>query len=821
MKARVSGRAAAFAVKRAQGWDLHRRGCVAPERLKIEEIEVARALGNTPDVVEINVKTVGEVERRLEAEWAKDRALRLAVMLLDPDEPEPGLEEVAAILENLLGREHAVEHLQSQFYQQELPAVAAVDRALALSNDLPVLANFMSGVVDRQLVICQVHDSFAALPDELFGGADEKAAYRERAVAAGAFRSLVMLSRDGVLDDAAVFDLHERLSGLPDARRIAAEWASSFGRTAKDLPPLRPDLADLTDDYDEDVVDLGGGPGGHQRLRNALEQQAAILDCVASGDFDTARRFANDLVQQQLASAGPLYLAKSLTRLSQRAREMDAFELELEWAHVAVEVLPSDARARTQYGDALLQADRIDEAREQFESAFDLGQRVYAANGRARAMRALGRFEDELSLYREAYSLAGDMPEAVHSLIGIAIARTDLGDVEGAVGDLTEAIARFEYDPLPRLAMAGTLVKRGRFEEAWARYEEAAQLSTDKLSAANGLADICQRVGRLDEARERYSDIANRYPRDIRAHMGLIDTLHSLGELNQAAMYARRVAERFPGSPRAAVKHAETASELGRHAVARQLLQASIVKFPKNARLLIARTAAFRREGRYDRALQSSEAALSRFPYNRHLQRVRAEMLRRLGQTDRAEQVYKELVDGDPTDIRSRNGLASTLIVTGRAADARILVENDDPHTRDQWRGFLLFASLLDRLGDGHGARERLVWANGRCPFAAERRLFACALAAQAARTGKARQAPRIQPAAERDIGNVIDFQIAAMTRSSRAKTAYAALSRNLPARFETLRDEIARNYGLIEGKSHRSKSWINRQLADDLLLAA
>lgn len=819
MKARISGRSAAFAVKRAKGWELGRRG--RPGLVRVGEIDVTRILGGTPDVIEIDVRTINEVERRLETEWAKDRALRLALILLDPQEPESGLDAIAEALDRLLEGNHVLEHLEAQFHQQEMPANASPDRARAISDRLPRAAALFGGLIDRQATIRLVRLSFEALPDEMFGGADRKHNYREAAIAAGAFRSLVVSSRDGALDDPAVFDLHERLRSLPDARRIVSAWASSFGRTASEPLNLRPDLAELTEDHEEEVADFGGGPGGRQRLRNALEQQAAILERVANGDYDNARRFAQDLVRQQLASAGAPYLAKSLTRLSQKAREMDCSELELEWAYEAAEVQPGDPRSRTQYGDALLHADRIEEALAQYDRAYELGERVYAVSGRARAKRMLGEFEEQLRLYQEARDLAGDGPERMHALIGMSVAHTDLREFDDALRVVDEAIAAFPYEPLPRLSKANSLLFRGCFEDAWTLFDEASQLSTRKVEALNGVAEICLRTGRLDEARRRFSEIANGQPRHIRAHIGLIDTLRALGEHEHAAMYARRIAERFPGSPTALAKHAETASELGRHASARRTLEAAIERFPKNAQLLIARTSAFRREGRYDRALQYSEAAAARFPYNRRFQRIRADMLRRLGQTGLAAEIYRDLSESDPTDVRSRNGLASILIVGGLPQAARKLVENDNPLTRDEWRGFLLLASLMERQGDGDEAQRRLVWAKDNCAFAPERRLFASALAARAARLGKARQAPRIEHTAERDISNLIDFQLAAMTRSSRAKTAYAALTRNLAAPFEPIRDEIARNYRLADGRPRRSKDWITRQLADHLLLAA
>jgi len=816
LKARISGRAAAFAIKRAGGWELGRRGC--SERTLVREMDVTRVLGGTPDVVEIEVATVPEVERRLETEWCKDRALRLMILLLDPDEPDVGLEDAAILLEKLLDGPHVIPYIEDQFCQQELPDEARIDRAQALASNLPAVWAMLSRISEWQSNIGQVRESFESLGEGLFGGADEKAEYRERAIAAGAFRSLVGSTVLGKLTDAGIFELHAKLRDLPEARKIAKAWASSFERVATEMPPLP---ADLAEDFEEDIADFGGGSGGHQQLRNALEQQHAILAKVSEGDYDNARRFARDLAQQQRAASGQVYLAKSLTRLSQGAREMEAFDLDLEWSHAAVECQPGDVRTHTQYADALLQVDRFDEALEQFDIAAELGERGYAATGRARALRLLGRYEDALDAFSRTASEFKDTEHEIYALVGVSNVKSDIGDVDGALSHSAEVVDRFPYEPIPRLNLASLLVRRGRFQQAWSEFTEAEKLSTSKLAALNGLAEICRRTGRLPEARSRYAEIAARYPRDVNAHIGLIDTLRSLGETDKASMYARRTAERFPGSPRAAARQAETASEMGRHPIARKILDEAIKRFPKDARLILARASAFRRSGRYDRALTTIDAAVERFPYNRRLRRARADMLRRLGQIDAAEAAYRELVEEDQLDTRARNGLAALLTLRDQFDLASKLVENDDPATADEWRSFLLRATLEERQGDVVNSRKRLSWALDRCPFAAERRLFACAIARQAAAAGRARHAPKVWVLPERDIGNLINFQIEAMTRSPRVKKAYTALRQHIPARYETLRDEIAGAYGVWSIKPQHTKNWINRQIDDEFLLAA
>jgi tetratricopeptide (TPR) repeat protein len=823
MKARISGRAAAFAVERADGWYVTRRG--RPGSIRMGQADVNRVLGVTPDVITVTLKTEKDVEQRLEIEWKKDRALRLAIIALDSTENATGLDDVITLLEGLLGEPYVLQYVESQFYSQKLPKQADANR---VTNSLPIfprVEQFVHDLSTRQPTIEKVHDSFAALPDSIFGDGDAKAVFREQAISAGAFRTLVIASNVGAITDATLFTLHGALSSAHDARPIIKAWTTAFERisTRSDDVDDMVKFEDYDGDYDRDVEDFGGGPGGRQKLRNALEQQAAILERVADGDYDNARKFARELAAKQLADGGARYLAMSFTQLSQRAREMEAFELELEWAFLAVEHGPGDGRARTQYADALIQSDRVDEGLEEFERAAELGQSSYASNARARAMRKLGNYEEELRLFEVAATDFADVEQRVYSMVGIAQAKADLGDHAGALKQLQDTVADYPDESLVRLSLGTTYLRYGKYQEAWSEFEIATTLAKGAAPGANGLALVCRTTGNLVEARARYANTAGRFPRDIEAHIGLIDTLRALGERSAAIVYARRTSEKFPGSPQAAAKHAATVSESGRHGQASQLFKQAVLRFPKDVRLQASRAAAFRREGRLDKSLQIIDSSILRFPHNVRLKRTRADLLRRLDKLDEARRIYEDLVEEDPRDIKSRNGLAAILIIEGENSAVVNFIGTNEPLTADDWRSFMLVASALERRNEITESQKRLNWASERCPFAAERRLFASALAAYACRTGRARRAPRIEHIAERDIGSIIDFQVAAMTGQSRAVVAYSALTRNLPEKYAIIRDEIARNYNVpgVGGTPKKSKRWIGEAIERERLLAA
>src|SRR5215216_1688626 len=58
-----------------------------------------------------------------------------------------------------------------------------------------------------------------------------------------------------------------------------------------------------------------------------------------------------------------------------------------------------DGWSWAQYGDALLNANRLDEAMGAYENALSFGQGVIAKNGRAEVLKALGQLDKALAAY--------------------------------------------------------------------------------------------------------------------------------------------------------------------------------------------------------------------------------------------------------------------------------------------------------------------------------------------------------------------------------------------------------------------------------------
>jgi len=803
MRAVVSGTAAAYAVEAAHSWQLYKRGLDAP--MAIRAADVGRVLGTHSGVIEIEVKTRQEANQALEREWLKSRALRVLILLLDSTEEETHSSEYVEWLDSALVCTYVAEYILNQFYARELPTEARISFARKVAVSSPNITLLLDDIESGQAQIKRVRKALDAVPDSAFDDKSHRDGFREDAINSGAFRLLAKSAVTGGLDGKTSFSLYKILQRSSSSRAVIPLWTATFEKYVI----ARSEWAEEDErEHYFDEEGRGGGEGGRQALNNAIEQQTAILDRVAAGDFDGARRFASDLMRTQLAGGGPEYLAKSLTRISQGAREMDAPELDLEWAFEAAKLAPYDGWAHCQYADALLQVGRAEEALREYDAAAHNGEIGYAYTGRARVLRMGGNFEDALEVQQEAKAYLKDSDQEIHAWRGTAQIYKDLGRLQDALAEYLSAIDKFPYDASLHVGLALTFLERGEYEKSWEAYAYASTLSKDKVEPLMGFARIRMITGNLKEARARYAEITEEYPREIRAHIGLIDTIRLMGDYQDASVVARRTLDRFPGSSIAQVRYGDVASEAGRHVEAKKILEDARARYPNDARTYLGVARAAQRAGRYEQALQAYEAALSRFPHNERARNGRAHMLRRLGFVAEARQDY---LSNDKQSREISNGLASMAIVDGQHAEVLDGIAIENPQTQEEWRSFLLHALFLGKTGKRDDARARLEWANKNCNFSREARLSRAALAEYFLAAGKARRAPDVGYTPERDIGNIIDFRAAVAARRDSAPKIYFELQHNLPKPLEELRDEIARSGGMVFGQKRRSQSWINR----------
>jgi tetratricopeptide (TPR) repeat protein len=503
MQVLASGQAGLFAIQTSTGFDVERIDTGAKYKAGAHEIKYYFAGCN--DVTAFSARTEVEARTRTELAWSADRAVRLFVILLDPKESSEDLVEVGEALDELLALQDVVELVERQIFSAPLPEpidVQAVIGALEVTTQSSAL---LKRFLDMQSVIARVRVAFDNIDDALFENQHARRQFLEEAIDRGCVRALVQTaSSSGSIDD-ALFRLYSALKGLENNRAIIKEWTRSFERANRNLTfEIEPEERHF---YQQPQA----GASGRKAFEKAMRQQVAIFERILAADFDTARRYARELLASQRRTSSPEHVAKSLSSISQQAKHLDVIELALEWALQAVEAKPDDVLAHTQLADLLMRVGRYVEAHQSLDLAQSFGAASYAASGRARILRYQGQFAEALNAYREADAChADDVDQKQFNLAGIAECLRDLEELDEALAAYDKAIAQCPYVAALHAGRAATLVDLARYDDAFTGYKAAMKLDDHNVVPRNGIASLFRRAGKFDLAEKEYSRLSLR-----------------------------------------------------------------------------------------------------------------------------------------------------------------------------------------------------------------------------------------------------------------------------------------------------------------------
>jgi tetratricopeptide (TPR) repeat protein len=213
----------------------------------------------------------------------------------------------------------------------------------------------------------------------------------------------------------------------------------------------------------------------------------------------------------------------------------------------AIALLPDDAGAHNNLGNALGQSGRLDDALASYQRALALSPEFAEAhNNLGYVLRGLGRLDDAVSSYRRALQIRPGYAEAHHNL----------------------------GDALQRL---------GRLEQAVASYQRALAHSPDFAEAHNNLGNAQCSLGLLDDALASYRCALQLKPNFAAAHANLGISLRLGGETAAAEASCRRALAIDPNFAASIATLAEISADHGRFAEAEQLFQRAIAIEPETA----------------------------------------------------------------------------------------------------------------------------------------------------------------------------------------------------------------------------------------------
>jgi tetratricopeptide (TPR) repeat protein len=422
----------------------------------------------------------------------------------------------------------------------------------------------------------------------------------------------------------------------------------------------------------------------------------------------------------------------------------------LEALETAARLLPEDAEAQTNLGNALRARGRLAEAADHHRCALALNRNYAEAHNNLGSvlkdsgdleaaeasyrqaialkpefalahhnlgitLRALGRPEAAVGAHRRALALVPDFADA-HAQLGSAL--RDLGRREGAVASYRRALVMEPEHAEALLHMADLLLALGRPESAAQHYERALVRSPAAAEVHGNLGHALREMGQLEAAHAAYRRALELRPESAEAHNNLGNALLDLGRFEQAAESYRRAIERNPGSPKAHSNLGSVLRELGRLEESEASFERALALEPSSADILTNLATVQRLLARGEEADAKLRRALELDPGAVAAIVARADLAADRGEFEVAETLYRDAFARDSNSAAAWAGIAATRRMT--PADAPWLAQAEElarrpRRPRDDVALHFAMGKYLDDVGEYdqafasyHKANERV-----------------------------------------------------------------------------------------------------------------
>jgi tetratricopeptide (TPR) repeat protein len=292
--------------------------------------------------------------------------------------------------------------------------------------------------------------------------------------------------------------------------------------TERDFPAMRGYLEAL----------LSADPGQEA----ALQQMAKLQD--ATGDINAAVETYTKLIQGHPQRARPFYEAvvDLKLRYGDRAGAIQTLE-------GMAKGDPGNAATQSAVADQLVRMGDQERALPYFEAALHIQQDKHDTRLEyGKALVDAGRLEDALREFRRAATQRADMDRAVEAIGKMHETASQLGKLEELIDELQQQVEADPSDALVARALAHLLVRELEYGRALDLLDLVLKHNPRDVDLALGRAEVLRRLARYDEAVEGYQSVL-RFPQIDRDYVlgELGKTYFESGQVDQARRLWRQV----------------------------------------------------------------------------------------------------------------------------------------------------------------------------------------------------------------------------------------------------------------------------------------
>jgi len=227
-------------------------------------------------------------------------------------------------------------------------------------------------------------------------------------------------------------------------------------------------------------------------------------------DALNALQKANDLLPDD---------AEACCNLGNALRDLGQLDAAAARYRRALELKSDSAETHGNLGNILRDLGQYTEALASFQRALQIKPGYAEAHyNRGIVLRELGRFTEAIASYRQALVLRPDFQQA-HNNLGVALCDAD--QLAPAISHFRQALAIDPNYADARYNLGNALNEGGRYDEAVLQYRQALELKPGNADALNNLGNALKEAGQMQEACRAYESAVAAKPDFITAHYSL------------------------------------------------------------------------------------------------------------------------------------------------------------------------------------------------------------------------------------------------------------------------------------------------------------
>ncbi|MFT5759686.1 MAG: tetratricopeptide (TPR) repeat protein, partial [Alteromonadaceae bacterium] len=380
-------------------------------------------------------------------------------------------------------------------------------------------------------------------------------------------------------------------------------------------------------------------PSNRDAYKRVTTQLAEIKKKLREQQILPAKRMADGLITSQVRDGGSEFAALSLCQLSEYAKNLNLFELQLEWALKATTVAPLDYRTFGHVADAYINLEQIDEARKNFETCLQAhdDNRIYGLSGLARIERSRSNLPEAIEYIETAIKECGkdhvpylikaellrdqhkyeesekiynfvcrEFPEFPIGLCGKAAVLAEQKKFEDAEATYKLALQNYPKndDKVMTLSGLGFLVARlGRFKESYKLLDESISLSTyENIIPHTSKARVLQMEGRLKDSEKQLKLLLNGRTQFVEVVEQLLELYLKTNQLEKAQKLYAKMEPTVKQSDLVQIRYSQLLKQQNKFEDALQIIDKIRAKKPRYTLAMNERAAIFKTEGKYNQA---------------------------------------------------------------------------------------------------------------------------------------------------------------------------------------------------------------------------